>query len=259
MFANAERYELFMGRWSRVLAPALLEFARVDDGWHIIDVGSGTGSLALEITKRSPRCRITGIDPSPEYVAYARSRVSSPGVLFEVADAQNLAYPAGHFDASLSLLAFNFIPDPHRALAELKRVTRYGGRICAAVWDYAGRMDMLRIFWDSAVALDPKAEAADEKNMPLCRAGELCQLWTAGGLAEVEERPLEITTAFRSFDDYWQPFLGGQGPAGAYVAGLSAERSLAIRNSIKQLLPDDSQSASFELAARAWAVRGTVA
>jgi len=133
MFVNAAGYELFMGRCSRVLASALLEFARVDDGWHILDVGSGTGSLALEIAKRKPGCRITGIDLSPEYVAYASSRLSSPAVRFEVGNAQSLPYPAGQFDASLSLLAFNFVPDPHQALAEVKRVTRSGGHVCAAV------------------------------------------------------------------------------------------------------------------------------
>jgi len=258
MFANADGYELFMGRWSRVLAPALLEFARIDDGWHILDVGSGTGSLALEIAKRKPGCRITGIDPSFEYVAYASRRISNPAILFEVGNAHRIAHPAGQFDASLSLLAFNFVSDPHQALSELKRVTCPGGYICAAVWDYGGRMDMLRKFWNAAVALDPGAEAADERHMSLCCAGELRQLWTEAGLADVEEQPLEITTAFKSFDDYWQPFLAGQGPAGAHVTRLSPERRLELREKTKSLLPDHSKSGSFELAARAWAVRGIV-
>lgn len=258
MFANADGYELFMGRWSRVLAPALVEFARIDDGSNILDVGSGTGSLALEIARQKPRCRITGIDPSPEYVAYASSRISTPAIKFEIGSVQSLAYPAGQFDASLSLLAFNFVPDTHQALAELKRVTRRGRRICAAVWDYGGRMDMLRVFWNAAIALDPSAEASDEKHMALCRRGELRQLWTEAGLTEVEEQPLEIAMAFRSFDDYWQPFMAGQGPAGAYVARLSPERRAELREEIKRLLPGDSKSGSFELMARAWAVRGTV-
>jgi SAM-dependent methyltransferase len=258
MFVNAAGYESFMGRWSRVLAPLLLEFSRVRDGWQVLDVGSGTGSLALEIVQRKPNCTVIGIDPSPEYVAYASSRVSSPAATFEVANAQSLAYPAGKFDACLSLLALNFIPDPSRALKELKRVTRPGGCICAAVWDYGDRMDMLRAFWNAAVALDSKAEAEDEKHMPLCRAGELQQLWNDAGLAEVEEKPLEIATRFKSFDDYWQPFLGGQGPAGAHVTRLSPKQRLELRDKIKQLLPETSNSGSFELKARAWAVRGIV-
>src|SRR5215475_8323392 len=127
MFANADAYELFMGRWSRLLAAALLDFARIEDGWRVLDVGSGTGSLSLEIAKQKPGCRVTGIDLSPDYVAYMNSRHSNPALHFEVGDAQSLAYPTDQFDASLSLLAFNFVPNPHRALAELERVTRRGG------------------------------------------------------------------------------------------------------------------------------------
>jgi SAM-dependent methyltransferase len=258
MFANADAYELFMGRWSRVLAPAFLAFARIDDGWHILDVGSGTGSLFLEIAKRKPRCQITGIDLSPEYVACMNSRRSSSAVRFEIGDAQSLAYPAGQFDASLSLLALNFVPDPHRALAELKRVTRRGGPICAAIWDYGGRMDMLRVFWDAAVALDPRVETADEKHMPLCRAGELSQLWKRAGLTDVEDEALEIMMIFKSFDDYWVPFMAGQGPAGAYVARLSPDGRMQLRDKIRRLLLGDSIAGKFELTARAWAIRGTV-
>ena len=142
---------------------------------------------------------------------------------FEIGNAQNLPYPGGQFNASLSLLAFNFVPDPHGALAELKRVTRRHGPICAAVWDYGGRMDMLRVFWDAAIALDPGAEESDEKHIPLCRAGELSQLWKQAGLAHVEDQALEIMMIFKSFDDYWEPFMAGQGPAGDYVARLSPD------------------------------------
>ena len=258
MFANAKGYESFMGRWSSRLAPLLVEFSRVHNGWQVLDVGSGTGSLALEIVRSKPNCFVIGIDSSPEYVAYASCRVSSTAAPFEVGNVQNLTFPAAKFDASISLLALNFFPDPSQALVELKRVTRAAGCICAAVWDYGGRMDMLRVFWNAAIVLDSKVEAEDEKHMPLCRTGELQQLRNDAGLADVEEQPLEIATRFKSFDDYWQPFLAGQGPTGAYVARLSPERRLELRDKIKELLPEESKSGSFELRARAWAVRGTV-
>jgi SAM-dependent methyltransferase len=255
MFGDAEAYERFMGRWSRLLAPVLIEFAEIRDGWRVLDAGSGTGALAGELALRRPRCRIVGIDPSKEYVAYATARNAHANVRFEEGDAQLLSFMDGGFDASVSLLVFNFIPDARKALEELRRVTRAGGRIAAAVWDYGGGMQMLRIFWDAAAALDASAERLDEKHMPLCRAGELASLWKQGGLRRVEERPLEIATRFASFDDYWQPFLERQGPAGAYVAKLPAERQAALRERLRERLG----SRSFELRARAWGVRGDVA
>lgn len=257
MFANADAYEQFMGRWSRLLAPLLLEFANIPDGWRILDVGSGTGSLAIEIAVRRPHCRIVGIEPSEEYVAYAKAQVPNATVHFEVGNAQQLAFADAEFDASLSLLVFNFIPDPRKALAELRRVTRPGGQICAAIWDYGDRMQMLRIFWDAAVELDVSAQVADEKYMPLCRSGELTALWKEGGLTNVEEQPLEIAMQFRSFDDFWRPFLTGQGPAGAYVERLDPERRIELRDHVKRLLVKSAQQRAFELRGRAWAIRGT--
>jgi len=257
VFADAVAYKRFMGRWSRLLAPLLLEFANIPDGWRILDVGSGTGSLAIEIAARRPHCRIVGIEPSEGFVAYAKAQVPNTCVQFEVGNAQQLSFADAEFDASLSLLVFNFIPDPRKALAELRRVTRPSGLICAATWDYGDQMEMLRIFWNAAVELDANARRADEGNMLLCRSGELSALWKEGGLTDVEEQPLEIAMQFRSFDDFWQPFLTGQGPAGAYVERLAPERRIALRNQVKHLLPNGAQQGAFELRGRAWAVRGT--
>jgi SAM-dependent methyltransferase len=259
MFENAEAYESFMGRWSRQLATLLIQFARIPDDGRVLDVGSGTGQLAFEIARLKPAARITGIDPSKEYVSYANSRNRSPDrVSFEIGDAQTLRFPPASFTACSSLLVFNFIPDPAKALQELKRITQPGGTISAAVWDYGGGMEMLRAFWDAAVELDPSAAKRDEKNMPLCHQGQLGHLWKEGGLDPVDEQPLDFSMRYASFNDYWAPFLLGQGPAGVYVRSLSPERVQALREAVKKRLSVASETRSLTLPARAWAARGQV-
>ncbi len=259
MFSDAKAYERFMGRWSRMLAPALMDFAGVPERGRVLDVGSGTGALAFAIAKAKNGCQVTGIDPSKEYVGYARSLNSfGSRVSFQEGDAQRLRFPSASFQCSLSLLVFNFIPDPAKALREVARVTRPGGMISAAVWDYTAGMRMLRVFWDAAQAVDSVAERLDEAHMPLCRQGELAALWRAGGLGEVTERPLDITMEFPSFSDYWDAFLLGQGPAGAYLAKQDAARRSVIREEVKRRLELASEGARFSLPARAWAVRGGV-
>ena len=206
-----------------------------------------------------PRLGILGIDPSKEYVAYANSRNRFPDrAAFEIGDAQQLPYPGASFDASLSLLVFNFIPDPAKALGELRRITKPGGVIAAAVWDYGAGMRMLRAFWDAAVTIDPGAEKLDEKHMPLCRAGELSDLWKRGGLENIREQPLEIAMKFPSFADYWDPFLLGQGPAGSYAARLAPGQVQALRAEVRRRLSLPAEDAPFVLPSRVWAVRGTV-
>lgn len=257
MFGNAESYERFMGRWSRVVAPLFVQFAGVPDGSHILDIGSGTGSLAFAAAELMPSGRILGIDPSGEYIGYANSRNAFANrVAFRVGDAQRLELPEGSFGAALSLLVFNFIPDPAKALSEARRVTIRGGVIAAAVWDYGDAMRMLRAFWDAAVSLDPGVEKRDEKWMPLCRRGELERLWTRGGLEKVREQSLDVEMHFRSFSDYWDPFLLGQGPAGAYAASLDHHRLAALRTEVKRRLSVTAEETPILLAARVWAVRG---
>jgi SAM-dependent methyltransferase len=257
-FAASDRYARFMGRWSRRLAPEFAAFAAVRDGDVILDVGSGTGSLAFALADAFPSLRVTGVDPSAAYARAAQHHATTDRVRFFVGDAQALEFPGAAFDKTLSLLCLNFVPEPQRALREMIRVTRADGVVAAAVWDYADGMEMLRIFWDEAVALDPSIAARDERTMPLCRAGELGSLWRVAGLAHVEERPLVITLTFASFDDYWQPFLGGQGPAGAYAASLAEERATALRSRIRSRLLPGGGDGPFTLRARAWAVKGVV-
>ena len=257
-FAESAAYERFMGRWSRQVAPLLVQFAEVRDGQAVLDIGSGTGALALAVARAAPTAPITGVDPSASYVSYAQQNAPSERVRFVVGDAQALQMSDASFDRVLSLFVMNFIPDRAKALREMIRVTRPDGVVAAAVWDYGDGMQMLRVFWDEAVALDPAVAPRDERNMPLCKPGELAALWREHGLGQVEEQPLTIRMSFSSFEDYWEPFLGGQGPAGAYVASLSETRRDALRTRIRQRLVGNNPDRPFALDARAWAVKGLV-
>ena len=258
IFAESEAYEWFMGRWSRRLAPLLVTFASIAEQDAELDVGSGTGALAFAIADAAPSARITGIDPSSAYVHHAQAQSSSDRVRFKVGDAQALEFSNATFDKTVSLLVMNFIPDPAKALREMIRVTRSGGVVAAAVWDYGDGMEMLRVFWDEAVALDPAIAARDERHMPLCRRGELAALWRASGLRDVEERPITIEMTFTSFDDYWRPFLGGQGPAGAYARSLAEPQRASLETRLRRRLLGSGKDGPIKLNGRVWAVKGTV-
>lgn len=257
-FAESDAYERFMGRWSRRAAPLLVELAAVGERDSVLDVGSGTGALALAVAEAMPSVRVTGVDPSSAYVSRARARAPGDRVRFLVGDVQALQLPDATFDRTLSLLVMNFVPDRPRALREMIRVTRPGGVVAAAVWDYGEGMEMLRVFWDEAVALEPSVAGRDERNMPLCRRGELAALWRAHGLQQVEERALAVELSFASFEDYWSPFLGGQGPAGAYAASLPEPARAALEARLRRRLSRERDDGAFTLRARAWAVKGVV-
>jgi len=259
MHTNSTSYERFMGRWSRRVAPGLVAFAGITDGDRVLDVGSGTGALAAAVLGAAPTTRVVGLDVATRYLDKARAGLGGERASFQEGDAQDLAFADDAFDKALSLLAFNFIPDPERAFDEMVRVTRPGGVIAAAVWDYGHGMRMLRVFWDEAVGLDPASEPRDERHMPLCRSGELGKLWTEHGLVEVETSELVIELPFASFDDYWAPFLEGQGPAGSYVAGLPDDHKQELERRLRDRLLYDGRDGPLTLSARAWAVKGKVA
>jgi SAM-dependent methyltransferase len=258
IFSAGDAYERFMGRWSGELAPRLVRFAGVRDGDAVLDVGSGTGALSAAVVAAAPSSRVIGVDAAAAYVAFAQARGLGDRVRFEVGDAQHLRFTDRPFDCTLSLLALNFVPEPAKALSEMIRVTRPGGVVGAAVWDYGDGMAMLRAFWDEAIALDRDVDARDERHMPLGRRGELAALWREHQLQDVLEEALTIETLFSSFDDYWLPFLERQGPTGAYVAALSASDREQLRVRLRRRLLGDKSDGRIVLSARAWAVRGTV-
>jgi SAM-dependent methyltransferase len=250
MFSESDGYERFMGRWSRRLAPLFVTFAGVTEGDRVLDVGSGTGALSAAAAAIDS-VQVTGVERSAAYVRYAREHVSGR---FEVGDALALPFPADAFNRTLSMLVLSFVADPAAALHQMVRVTRPGGVVAAAVWDYGDGMQMLRTFWDTAVALDSDAAPRDERNMPLATRGSLAELWRTHGLQDVDEQALTIEMPFASFDDYWQPFLRGQGPAGVYTAGLAESARHALESRLREHLGDTG----FTLEARAWTVRGGV-
>jgi SAM-dependent methyltransferase len=259
VWAVGGAYEPYVGRWSRLVAQDFLVWLGVADGSVWLDVGCGTGALSQTVLTAADPAAVVGIDPSAGYLAYAREQLADPRVGFVVADARRLPLADGRFDAVVSGLVLNFVPDPAKAVREMARVTRAGGRVAAYVWDYAGRMELIRFLWDAAAAIDPAAVELDEgRRFGLCQPGPLAGLFEDAELAGVEVRPIEVPTRFRDFDDYWTPFLGGQGPAPGYVMALDEAQRAALREELRARLPVAADG-SIPLGARAWAVRATVA
>ena len=254
LFSDALAYENLMGRWSVRLAPLFAQFTQVADGARVLDVGCGTGSLARTLVSMTRRSEIVGIEPVTPFVEYARRQVKDPRVSFEVGDAQALPYPPASFDCALSLLVFQFIPDAEKAARELRRVTRPGGTVAACTWDRDG-MEMSALFWDVAGRLDPDADA--KRSQRLNQAGQLGELWRAAGLRDVEERALEISMDFGSFEDYWEPLEKGVGPQGVYLVALAPEGRNALRHALEAHLRARGAPGAFSLRAKALAVRGT--
>ena len=255
---RGDPYEQYVGRWSRRVAPLFLSWLSIPAGRRWLDVGCGTGALAAAILDQCSPSSVAGVEPSEGFLEKARERLAGR-VLLHRGSAAEIPLEAGSVDVTVSGLVLNFAPDPRAALAEMARVTVPGGTVGAYVWDYAGRMEMMRAFWDAAVELDPAAAAMDEgRRFPLCRPEALADLFALAGLRGVAVTALDIATHFSSFDDYWGPFLGGQGPAPAYAMALDAAARARLRDRIRERMPLRADG-SISLTARAWAVRGTVA
>ena len=249
-------YEPYVGRWSRLVAREFLNWLNVPAGARWLDVGCGTGALSQTILNHADPLEVKGIDPSDAFVTFAREHVVDERVSFELGDAQQLPLESSHYDAVVAGLALNFIPDKPKALGEMVRVAKPASVIAAYVWDYADQMQMMRIFWDAVVALHPAAIELDEgPRFPICGPEPLSELFQSMGLEQVEARSIDVPTHFRDFDDYWTPFLGGVGPAPAYVMSLNEQERTELRDMIQAHLPTGPDG-SIHLIARAWAVRG---
>jgi SAM-dependent methyltransferase len=249
-------YEPYVGRWSRVVAHAFLDWLAVAPGGRWLDIGCGTGAFSQTILEVAAPVEVRAIDRADGYVAFARAQLRDPRVQFDVADAQALPVEDARYDAVVSGLVLNFVPQPHVAVAEMVRAVRLGGVVAAYVWDYAGKMQLMRHFWNTAVALNPAAFELDEgRRFPICQPQPLLDLFQAAGLTDVVVHAIEIATHFRDFDDYWSPFLGGQGPAPSYAMALPEEQRTVLRERLRASLPF-ALDGSIPLVARAWAVRG---
>lgn len=249
-------YDRYIGRWSLRVAPMFLSWLEIPPGRRWLDVGCGTGALCAAILRHAGPATLAGVEPSESFLALARQHLPA-SVRLCVGSAASIPLQDGGVDVVVSALVLNFVPDVQSALAEMARVAVAGGTVAAYVWDYAEGMEMLRIFWDTAAELDPGAAPLHEgRRFGLCRPDALQSAFAQAGFREVRVAPLEIATPFGGFDDYWQPFLGATGPAPAYVASLSGEQRLRLREALRGRLPPGADG-TLALRARAWAVRGT--
>ena len=244
----ADAYDRFMGRYSRQFSPQLADLAGVRAGQRVLDVGCGPGALTAELVRRVGEAAVSAVDPSDTFVAAARAR--HPGVDVQNATAEHLPFADATFDVVLAQLVVHFMTDPVAGLSEMKRVASPGGVVAACVWDHAGERTPLSVFWRAARELDP--EARDESGLAGAREGHLAELFADAGLSSVEETSLEATMQFESFDEWWEPFTLGVGPAGAYTQTRDEASREQLRARCEELLP----AAPFTLSTWAWAARG---
>jgi SAM-dependent methyltransferase len=250
---NSAAYEAYVGRWSRPLAAEFVRWLGVSPGGKWLDVGCGTGALTEAILDVADPQLVVGCDRSPAYLAFARAHTADRAAFVE---SEISVLPHADFDAVVSGLVLNFLPDPHVGVAAMAARARRSGIVASYVWDYADGMQMMRLFWDAARELDPAARELDEGvRFPLCRPDALAELFTRAGVRDVEIRPIEVSSVFRNFDDYWTPFWGGQGPAPGYTMSLSEEHRERLRSLLESRLTPDSDG-TISLIARAWAARG---
>jgi SAM-dependent methyltransferase len=256
--ADGDGYELLMGRWSRQLAQPFLDFTGLGDGDRVLDVGCGTGHLARAAAQDRRPAAVHALDLSAAYIEHAQRIAPDTAIRYEVGDACALPYHAHSFDRVLSMLVLHFVPQSAQAIAEMRRVTRPGGVVAACVWDARGGFVANRLFFDTAAALDPRANERRARNFtrPMTRPGELAQAWRAGGLLDVTETALCIRMEYASFDDYWAPYLGKDGPGAEYVATLNDDERATLKMAVRAAYLDGEADGPRSFAAIAWGVKG---
>lgn len=258
-YSNPAAYQRFMGRWSARLAPSFIRFAGVEDGQRVLDVGCGTGSLSAALLLAGPAIRVVGVDPVPAYVAFARQAVRDPRAEFQTSAVEQLPFPDAAFDAVLACLVLQEVADPARALLEMARVTRAGGRVAACQWDFEGGLPMQSIFWGAAEALAPaEVTRCRARDNAIKRAGpqQLAEHWSRAGLCDIRTGRLQLAMRFASFEDYWQPFLAGATPTSAFAAALNRESEGELERMVRSRIGDVQMDGSFELPACALAIVG---
>jgi SAM-dependent methyltransferase len=257
---DAAAYERLMGRWSRGLAEQFIAFAGIENGDRILDLGCGTGSLAFALAARPEPSHILGVDIAETYVRHAAVAATDPRLAFRTGDAVATGLPDGSFDRAYSLLALNFVREPARAVREMCRVTRAGGMIAAAVWDFAGGLSYQRLFWDTAAALDPAADRARARHYaaPLTWPGELGAAFAAAGAHDVAETSLTIRMVYADFADYWEPIANAQGPVGDYVRSLDSRALAQLAGTVERAFLAGRADGPRSMTATAWAAKGRV-
>jgi ubiquinone/menaquinone biosynthesis C-methylase UbiE len=254
---SGDPYEYYMGRWSLLVAESFVDWLQPSSGLKWLDVGCGSGALSEAIINKCKPARLTAIDQSKDFVRTAQRRLGNR-VYCGVGDALSLPLEKSSVNIAVSGLVLNFISEPEKALSEMRRVTAAGGAVAVYLWDYTGKMEFLKHFWDAAVEIKPEAwHLHESKRFPSSNAEALKRLFEKVGFVDIETTSIEITTRFQDFDDYWKPFLGGQGPAPSLVLSLSDDKKNKLRNSLKARMPTQLNG-SISLAARAWAAKGQV-
>jgi SAM-dependent methyltransferase len=258
--ADGDGYERQMGRWSRRLAQPFLDFVGLAEDERVLDVGCGTGHLASAVIERTTTSCVEGIDLAPAYIAHAQAHYADARLSFHVGDACAIQAQDGSFDRVLSMLVLHFVPRATEAIAEMQRVTKCGGVLAAAVWDARGGFVANRMFFDTAAAINIKGRERRARNYtrPLTRPGELATAWRAADLRQVEETSLCIRMEFASFEDYWAPYVGRDGPGAEYVASLDADERERLNEALRDAYLDGDADGPRSFAALAWAVKGTV-